>query len=445
MADGYARVTGCPQAVIVHVDVGTQALAHGVHNASVGRAPVLIFSGLSPFTESGELTGSRTEYMHWLQDAPDQKAIVRQFCRYVGEIRSALNVKQVVARALQFAVSDPKGPVYIASAREVLAEMVTPYSLVQEQWSSIGPGALPFEAIETIIEALVYAERPLVVTGYVGRNRKCPGELVKLADTIPGLQVLDTGGSDMCFPFTHRASQGFCFATHQCTKDADVILLLDCDVPWIPSKNPPRKNAKIYHIDVDPLNYMMPVSFFAANGHWRADGYTALTQLNQHLQTSHPVEVLKDPKFRMRWDDLGKKHEARMLAISRLPNLGFNDPLTAHNIGALLKKHLPTDTVYAVGAATSTQPILDQLSLEIPGTWVNAGGTGIGWSVGAALGVKLGLDSDDDHRAAKVNSSFVCQVVGDGSYLCASPASAAWVAAKYEIPILTVLLNNGGE
>lgn len=70
MADGYARVTGRPQAVIVHVDVGTQALAHGVHNASIGRAPVLIFSGLSPFTESGELTGSRTEYMHWLQDAP---------------------------------------------------------------------------------------------------------------------------------------------------------------------------------------------------------------------------------------------------------------------------------------------------------------------------------------------------------------------------------------
>lgn len=129
MADGYARVTGRPQAVIVHVDVGTQALAHRVHNASIGRAPVLIFSGLSPFTESGELTGSRTEYMHWLQDAPDQKAIVRQFCRYTAEIRSGVNVKQSVARALQFASSDPKGPVYLASAREVLAEKVKPYSL----------------------------------------------------------------------------------------------------------------------------------------------------------------------------------------------------------------------------------------------------------------------------------------------------------------------------
>ena len=63
IADGYARVTGEPQAVIIHVDVGTQALGCAIHNASVGRVPVLIFAGLSPYTIEGELLGSRTEYM----------------------------------------------------------------------------------------------------------------------------------------------------------------------------------------------------------------------------------------------------------------------------------------------------------------------------------------------------------------------------------------------
>jgi thiamine pyrophosphate-dependent acetolactate synthase large subunit-like protein len=63
MADGYARLSGKPQCVIVHVDVGTSALAAAVHNAAMGRAPVLIFAGLSPFTIEGELTGSRTEFM----------------------------------------------------------------------------------------------------------------------------------------------------------------------------------------------------------------------------------------------------------------------------------------------------------------------------------------------------------------------------------------------
>lgn len=37
MADGYARLTGKPQCVIVHVDVGTQGLGAAVHNASCGR------------------------------------------------------------------------------------------------------------------------------------------------------------------------------------------------------------------------------------------------------------------------------------------------------------------------------------------------------------------------------------------------------------------------
>lgn len=81
-ADGMARVTGKPQAVIVHVDVGTQGLAAAVHNASCGRVPVLIFAGLSPFTQDGEMRGTRTEFIHYLQDAKDQGAIVRQYCRY---------------------------------------------------------------------------------------------------------------------------------------------------------------------------------------------------------------------------------------------------------------------------------------------------------------------------------------------------------------------------
>ena len=81
-AHGMALVTGKPQAVIVHVDVGTQGLGAAVHNASCGRVPVLVFAGLSPFTQDGELKGTRTEFIHYIQDVKDQGAIVRQYCRY---------------------------------------------------------------------------------------------------------------------------------------------------------------------------------------------------------------------------------------------------------------------------------------------------------------------------------------------------------------------------
>jgi 2-succinyl-5-enolpyruvyl-6-hydroxy-3-cyclohexene-1-carboxylate synthase len=66
-AQGFAQVTGKPAAVIVHVDVGTQALAGAVHNVDRGGVPVLIYAGASPFTLEGELKGSRNEWIMWVQ------------------------------------------------------------------------------------------------------------------------------------------------------------------------------------------------------------------------------------------------------------------------------------------------------------------------------------------------------------------------------------------
>lgn len=443
MADGYARVTGQPQAVLVHVDVGTQALGQGIHNASVGRAPVFIFAGLCPYTESGELLGSRTEYMHWLQEAPDQKAIVRQYCRYTGEVRTGLNIKQTIGRALQFASSTPKGPVYVAGAREVLAEEIQPYSLDQEQWVPIGPSALPIDAVRDIANALVHADRPLIITGYSGRDRRNPELLVALADLIPGIRVHDTGGSDMCFPFSHIASEGFRLSFDECTKDADIIFLLDCDVPWIPSRNPPPKSAKIYHVDSDPLNQQIPVSFFPANGRWKADSFTALTQLVDYIKNDTVLtKALRDPKYADRADARSKVHEDRLANIASQPKLSDEEALDAHNIGSLMRTLLPESTTYVVEAVTCSQILSDQLQPSRPGSWINCGGTGIGWSNGAALGVKMALADLEKEGAQKPN--LVCQVVGDGSFMCAAPSSALWVASKFEIPILTIVLNNGG-
>jgi thiamine pyrophosphate-dependent acetolactate synthase large subunit-like protein len=443
MAHGYSRITDRPQAVIVHVDVGTQALAHGLHNASVGRAPVLIFAGLCPFTEAGELPGSRIEYMHWLQEAPDQKQIVRQYCRYTGEIRTGLNVKQTVARALQFASSTPKGPVYLASARETLAEVIKPYSLIQDQWVPVGPSALPSDAAQKVAQALVHAERPLLITGYSGRDLRCPEQLVALADLIPGLRIYDCLGSDVCIPFSHHASVGYSLAFDDCTRDADVILLLDCDVPWIPARNPPPKDARIYHIDIDPLNQQIPVSFFPANGRWRADCWEALTQIVQHIRQDASIQkTLQDSKYTARADRLREAHQARLSKIAALPLLSDDAPLNAHNIGSLLRTSLPNSTTFVIEVSSNGQALSNQLQCDRPGSWLNSGSTGIGWSNGAVLGVKLALQ---DQSSGDDKPALVCQVVGDGSFMCSAPSSAAWVARKYEIPVLTVVLNNGGK
>lgn len=111
----------------------------------------------------------------------------------------------MVNRALQFARSDPAGPVYLCGAREPMEEDIEPYKLDQTYWDPVEPAALSETAVKRISEALVGAKEPLIITGYSGRNHATVPALVKLADTVKGVRVLDAGGSDMCFPADHRA------------------------------------------------------------------------------------------------------------------------------------------------------------------------------------------------------------------------------------------------
>src|SRR5690625_2402523 len=141
-AHGYAQVTGKPQAVIVHVECGTQNLGAAIHNAWKGRVPIFVFAGLSPYTQQGELLGSRNEFIHWIQDVPDQRGIVRGYMKYENEIRTGTNVKQVVHRALQIAKTSPQGPVYLTGTREVMERKIERVEINKQLWEPVAPRAI---------------------------------------------------------------------------------------------------------------------------------------------------------------------------------------------------------------------------------------------------------------------------------------------------------------
>lgn len=375
---------------------------------------------------------------------PDQKQIVSQYCRYTGEIKSGKNVKQMVNRALQFATSDPQGPVYLYGAREPMEEDIEPYYLDQNVWHRVAPAALPEAAVEQICECLVNANAPLLITGYSGRNPAAVPELVQLTDTVRGLRVLDTGGSDMCFPADHRASLGLRYGVEDNIKTADFILVVDCDVPWIPTQCKPKADAKIIHIDVDPLKQQMPIFYIPAFARYRADSKTSLHQLHRYLtSTPKPSETLSSTVFEDRWRNLEASHRARLQTISHQGALPTDptSPLNASTLTAQIRKACPIDTIWCIEAVTLTGFVADQLQPTLPKSWINCGGGGLGWSGGAALGIKLA--SDTQHGGAG-KGKFVCQIVGDGTFLFSVPGSVYWISQRYNLPVLTIVLNNKG-
>src|SRR5262245_64190062 len=123
MAHGAYLVTGAPQAVMVHVNVGTANTINLLANAARDRVPLLLMAGRSPFLEDGAF-GARNRSIHWAQEMFDQAGMVRELVKWDYELRSPDQAHLVVPRALEAALASPSGPVYLSLPREPLSSPV---------------------------------------------------------------------------------------------------------------------------------------------------------------------------------------------------------------------------------------------------------------------------------------------------------------------------------
>lgn len=429
-AQGYAQLTGRAQAVVVHVECGTQSLAGAVHNVARGRVPVFIFAGLSPFTQEGELRGSRNEFIQWIQDVHDQRGIVREYMKYDNEFRTGRNVKQIVHRAMQIAHSDPKGPVYVVGAREVMEEETQPIAIDLGRWSPVAPSPLPADGVAAIAQAFSRAERPLVVTSYLGRNREAVDELVRFCHAI-GAGLLESVPSHMNYPHDDPFYQGSHWNhpfQNPVLAEADAILVLDSDVPWIPTVSRPRDDATIFHVDVDPLKESMPLWYIKANASFRADAAIALRQLNAHLEDRRPEAAGVDGRTR----HYATRHQRRRAEIER-SEAAADGAITPEYLTACVRRHLPPDAIVLNEGITNYPAICDHTARTLPGTFFASGGGSLGWNGGAAIGMKLAAPD-----------RFVAALTGDGSYMFSIPSTVHWMARQYRAPFLQVVYNNRG-
>ncbi|MED4116225.1 thiamine pyrophosphate-requiring protein [Priestia megaterium] len=429
-ANGYAQITGKPQAVVVHVECGTQNLGGAVHNAAKGRVPVLIFAGSSPYTQEGELTGSRNEFIHWIQDVADQRGIVRGYTKYDNEIRSGKNVKQLVHRALQFAQSEPKGPVYLMGPREVMEEETKPVSINTDLWEPIAPTALPPQGIHDILNDLLKAEKPLIITSYLGRNSEAVKELVQFSETL-SIPVIESVPNYMNFPSDHPMHCGYQWNSpeqNELLREADFVLVLDSDVPWIPLVNNPSENCTVYYIDTDPLKQQMPLWYIPSKCFFKADAHIALQQLNESLKS----KVLDEKAISMRRDNISKVHHQQRTEWNENEQYR-EDIITPEYLTACIREIVDENTIIMNEGISNYETIYKHIQAKRPGSIFGSGAGSLGWNGGASIGAKLAL-----------KDQTVITLTGDGSYLFSIPSSVHWMSRKYDTPFLTIIYNNRG-
>ena len=423
MAIGYALVTGRPQAVMVHVNVGTANALCGLMNAARGDVPVLFTAGRTPITEK-ELYGARDIDIHWPQEMFDQAGGVRELVKWDYELRNAAQLETVVDRALTMSLSEPQGPVYLTLPREVLAGDIGEfrYTSPSRQRAAAGAGPNP-DAIDRAAAAIAKAERPLLITTSAGRNAECVAALGDLADGF-AIPVVQYRPRNMCLPSNHPMNAGGEPAA--LLEQADVVLVVDAMVPWLPVRTGPPDDAVVIQMGPDPMFTNLPIRGFPCDIGIACSVAPGLRALASALEEHGKSAAGRIGNRRKAVEAAGaERREQRQKTIARIKD---ETPIHPHWITHCINDIKDDDSV--IIRESQFAPAFADLNQ--PGTFFKAGASaGLGVGLGVGLGAKL---ADRDR--------LVIATEGDGSYMFSNPVSANYVSYAQNLPLLTVIYNN---
>jgi acetolactate synthase-1/2/3 large subunit len=421
MAHGYAAASGRVPAVMVHVSVGTANALCGVMNAARANVPILFTAGRSPLTEEG-LEGARDTYIHWAQEMFDQAGMLREVVKWDYELRNGVQLETVIDRALTIATSPPEGPVYLSLPREVLAEKLPGFSYQSPSRHAAASVPAPDEAaIAEAARVIATANQPLIVTADAGRDLAAVPGLADFAERF-AIPVVEHRQRHLCLPADHPCHLGYNPAAM--LDRADAILVIDCDVPWIPSRNTPRPDCKIIHIGVDPLFSRYPIRGFACDV-----AITGATRLVLPALGAALKPLADEAGIKARRQRLSEERETMQAGWRKLRDeVRTMRPLSPVWVSACLAEG--RDPASIIVNEYTLLP--EHCPSTRPGSFFGSSpAAGLGWGAGAALGVKL---AEPDRQ--------VIAVLGDGSYLFANPVAVHHASTMHRLPVLFIVVNN---
>ncbi len=426
MAQGYYKVSGKMAGVMVHVTVGTANALCGLMNASRDNVPLLLAAGRTPLTEAGD-AGSRNVGIHWGQEAFDQGGMTREYVKWDYELRTGQPVEDVIRRALDIAMTGPRGPVYLTLPREVLGGVAVEPGpgATRTAGAARAAGALPgapsAAAIEQVADALAGAENPLMISGGTFHSAAAFAALAELADRY-AFPVTEMSGGSMAT--SHRMNLGG--PPREIVKDADVIVILDGAVPWIPRFGEPSADATIIQIASDPNFQDLPFRGHRTDIAVVGEPSLAIPLLRDALAGKlKNKQAVVDARRKRIEAKRAAMDDARAKLLSEARDMSPIHPAwTAHCLNEI--KDDDAIIVNELGLQ------MDLVEMNQPGCYLAGGGAGgLGRGLGEALGAKLAAPDRQ-----------VIAAVGDGSYMFCVPTAAHYVGRAEGLPTLTLVSNN---
>jgi benzoylformate decarboxylase len=410
MADGYARATRRPAAVLLHIVAGVANGLIGLHNARASRTPIVAIAG-------------QQDQRHLDQQpmlSGDVVGVARSVCKEAVEVYQAYDIAPVARRAFRTALTPPAGPVLVSIPMDLFDELHEGGLPPRSEVRHAGPSAGSSEAATL----LAGSRRPAIVAGNGVAHDDALDELVRVAELLGATVYHQPLYDAISFPLDHAHYAGML----------------------------PTNNAGIAeHLDWHDVVFIVGAHAFAPHG------YTVRSAIPAHVDviqlSADPTQVARNypvalgligsvrETLRAIADELATSgaapRETRAPNVPELPLAGpggengegrgvERDPRVA---ARELAEAIPGDAVVVEEAITTGIEFRRHLRLRRSDQYHHTIGGGLGWGIGAAIGVKL---------AARERP--VIAVLGDGSALYS--VQGLWTAAREHAGAVFIVLNN---
>jgi acetolactate synthase-1/2/3 large subunit len=435
IAHGCAKALGKPTFTMLHNLVG---LLHGclaIYYAYEDKVPIIIGGATGPMD-----LAKRRPHIDWIHTALIQGNVVRDYVKWDDQPYSIQAVPESFARAYRVANMEPKGPTYI-NFDVTLQEDPLDGEVPLLNFQKLMPPTLmqaDSSALEKVADLLVKAKSPVILAGYVGRNKASVEKLIELSElfSIPVIDLMNRFN----FPNTHPMD----LWGSDVLESADLLLALDVrDLAEPTTKREPatKKNlcfltgtCKVVEMGFSDLGIsawsMQYEKLQEVDLSVLCDTSIALPELIKKCQEKLSRDPSRKEEIKKRFETLRSKHDA-------VRNKWKEDARKNWDLAPMTLPRLASE-VWEVIKSEDWLLTANSLKKWTRRLWdfdkpyrFQGESLGTATQINISLGVAL---------AYKGTGKLVVDIQPDGDLLY--DPSALWVASKYKIPMLVVMLNN---
>lgn len=420
IADGYARASGRPSFLQLHIMPGLGNAMGMLYNAYRTGTPLVVYAGNHP------QRGSSQEPILF----GDLVRLAEPLTKWSAEAQDAAEIPVLMRRAFKTAAEPPRGPVFISVPTNVMDEEadfeITPSNRVERR---VRPEP---ESAERIARLFAEARSPVLIVGDGVSTSGGQAELVRLAEAT-GSRVFTSFACELPFPSAHPLFGGLLAVVSASMLRgqlamADLVVAIGTPVLTLlfPLDEPPfPPGAKIVHIDDDVReigkNWTVDVGVLADPRLAMADILDALTRVQTEEQKQAALK---------RAETVGAAGDAMMTALDASAKAKWDaSPMSAGRMMSEIADAMAPDTVLFDESITSGGYLTRYLRFPDTGRHYRTTGGGLGPGMPAPIGIKLARPDRP-----------VLSIVGDGAALYT--IQALWTAAHHRIPVTWVIANN---